>query len=400
MKSAAIILALILLLGTFLRLHDIVSESLDFDEKITQGVIQKDIPALIANRHANYYPPVYFIIMRAWAAVFGISPLALRIPSALFGVLSIFFLYKFLKDYIAAGDIPIMVSFLLAISPYHIYFSNEARPYTFTLLLAILANIAFFKACACGKTGFYIAYTAVMITALYTYYGMVLFLAAHIVYAVFTKRFPAAVKMRLYACFVIAAAAIMLWLPSPLKGDPSNPLIEYVSLGPHWQVMRYVRNFLMTVPVFASRAPLFLDSPFRGILRLGYDTSVLLEFLYRGALIFIFAAGLVCVWRRRENNGGMRDPLFITLWLFIPPLLLFALSCLFTPCYVAKYTAFSMPAFFVVLSAAIVWLNKTWIKMSVFIVLTAVSLISILNYYSLDVRGMEKPRYMLEYFTR
>src|ERR1041385_7214350 len=86
-------LVLILCVGFFLRLQDIKSESLNFDEKITQSVIQKDIPALIENRHENYYPPVYFILMHVWSAIFGVSPFALRFPSVLFAVLSIFFLY-------------------------------------------------------------------------------------------------------------------------------------------------------------------------------------------------------------------------------------------------------------------------------------------------------------------
>src|SRR5260221_14271890 len=47
----------------------------------------------------DFHPPLYYILLRAWAAVFGSSEIALRSLSILFGVATIYVVYLIGKEF-------------------------------------------------------------------------------------------------------------------------------------------------------------------------------------------------------------------------------------------------------------------------------------------------------------
>jgi hypothetical protein len=128
----------IVLLGAALRLHGIAREGAWADELWTLLITD---PALGFGEFwrqvlADAHPPLYYLLMRAWSAVFGQSDLAARLPSAITGILTVAF----------AGAAPLpksgrlILMALLAASPGAIHFAQEARSYSLLLLLATIAT--------------------------------------------------------------------------------------------------------------------------------------------------------------------------------------------------------------------------------------------------------------------
>jgi hypothetical protein len=93
-------LGVILILGGWMRLHDIERRTLDHPEVYAPGI---DLPWHLSNPNPRFslwqtlagtfagepHPPGYYVVMLGWTKVFGSSILALRFPSLLFGAASI-----------------------------------------------------------------------------------------------------------------------------------------------------------------------------------------------------------------------------------------------------------------------------------------------------------------------
>src|SRR3989338_8542208 len=84
---------------------------------------------------SDFHPPLYHLLLHFWV-YFGNSETFARIPSVVMGVLSVYFIYKVARLLnIKRGLIPAV--FLLSLSPYHIYYSQEVRPYMLFALLSL-----------------------------------------------------------------------------------------------------------------------------------------------------------------------------------------------------------------------------------------------------------------------
>jgi len=73
-----------------------------------------------------------------------LSEFLMRLPVLIFGIISLLVIPLLLRQFIGRSP-SILLAWLLAISPLHIYYSRIARPYGISLLLAMLAVAAFFK---------------------------------------------------------------------------------------------------------------------------------------------------------------------------------------------------------------------------------------------------------------
>lgn len=89
-------------------------------------------------------PPLYFIILHSWIKLFGATELSIRFLSVLLGLFSIIILYLIGKELITirAG---IVGTLLMAISPYHIFYTTYARMYALLLFLTLLSYYSFIK---------------------------------------------------------------------------------------------------------------------------------------------------------------------------------------------------------------------------------------------------------------
>ncbi|KKU90757.1 MAG: hypothetical protein UY21_C0017G0011 [Microgenomates group bacterium GW2011_GWA1_48_10] len=134
---------LILLLGLGLRVINL-NQSLWLDEAIEiLGVGENSFVTLLTTYSiGDFHPPLYHYILKVWDSIFGHSEIASRLPSAMFGVATVFFVYK-IGQVLGGRRLGVLAAILLAINPLAIYYSQEARMYALAAC-AVAAAVYFF----------------------------------------------------------------------------------------------------------------------------------------------------------------------------------------------------------------------------------------------------------------
>lgn len=128
----------ILLLSTALSLHQLAANSLRVDEILTAEYVQQpSLADMMAALTGFAGRPLHFLIVRLTASLGG-NEFWLRLPSVAFGLLSLVVTYK-VGQILFGRKEGLVAAFLLAISPLHIRYCQEARCYTLFVLLSILS---------------------------------------------------------------------------------------------------------------------------------------------------------------------------------------------------------------------------------------------------------------------
>lgn len=138
-KNRQILFYAIVFFGIFLRLFKLNYPGITIDEYITANFCTgKNLLYLIFDTLANNpHPPLFFILEYIITRIFGISEVSIRILPALFSIISIFVFYKFVRSFFSE-KISLIALFLFCFNPYLVYYSHDARMYSFFLLVAML----------------------------------------------------------------------------------------------------------------------------------------------------------------------------------------------------------------------------------------------------------------------
>ncbi len=130
------VLAAIVLLAFGLRLYRLGAESLWYDETVSVHLAGKSLPDLIAHTAGDIHPPGYYVLLHVWTRVAGSSDFAVAFPSLLLGVLLVAVAYR-LGSMVFGVQAGLLASFLVAISPHNIWYSQEVRMYTLGAALGL-----------------------------------------------------------------------------------------------------------------------------------------------------------------------------------------------------------------------------------------------------------------------
>lgn len=159
LKINKLIFVFIILLALILRFYKLgqIPPGLDWDEnsnaynaysilKTARDEYGNFLP--LTNRSFDdYKPPMYMYLNVPSVAVFGLTPFAARLPSAILGFLTVPLIYflakKLFEKQSFAHESAIVAMFLLAISPWHIQFSRVGFEANVGLFFATAAICAF-----------------------------------------------------------------------------------------------------------------------------------------------------------------------------------------------------------------------------------------------------------------
>jgi mannosyltransferase len=128
------------LLGMFSaipRLVNLGSQSLWFDETYTVYIARMPFDRMIRSILVDgVHPPLYYWLMAVWIRLFGASEFSIRLPSALAGALAVVLLYFLVRR--VAGEWPgVLAAGLLALSPFAVWYAQDARMYSLMCLGAV-----------------------------------------------------------------------------------------------------------------------------------------------------------------------------------------------------------------------------------------------------------------------
>ena len=191
-KKELLILIIIILLGVFLRFYQFGTNpaSLYWDEAAIAldaysiSETGKDIHGInwlqaILASYGDFKAPVLIWLASLSVKIFGMSALAIRLPVALFSVLSIFLIYLLAKELLSFNDtltkryklMPILTALVVAISPWSVHFGRIAFESSLSVAFLLMALVFFVKAIK-SKGLYFLLSTMFAVLATYTYYSL------------------------------------------------------------------------------------------------------------------------------------------------------------------------------------------------------------------------------------
>ncbi|MCY4147303.1 MAG: glycosyltransferase family 39 protein [Chloroflexi bacterium] len=129
------LLLALLLLAAAARFHRLAAQSLWYDEGITAAHSARSLAELVPLLQVNVHTPAYFALLAVWTDIAGDSEFALRLPSALFSLLSIAFVYA-LGARLYGGLAGVAAAALVTLNSFSIYYAQEARMYAMLTAVA------------------------------------------------------------------------------------------------------------------------------------------------------------------------------------------------------------------------------------------------------------------------
>ncbi|MAE72056.1 MAG: hypothetical protein CME06_16510 [Gemmatimonadetes bacterium] len=135
-------------LALILRLFDIAGESVWLDEASVVTEIQRSSFAEMRDASRITFPgspPLYHYGMYGWGNLVGVSELALRLPSALFGTVAVLLAAWLLRSGGAPTAVAVLAPLAMALNATHIEYSQEARCYALFVALATWSSLAYLR---------------------------------------------------------------------------------------------------------------------------------------------------------------------------------------------------------------------------------------------------------------
>lgn len=150
--------------------------------------------------------PLYFVLTRFWASLFGGSIISIRLLTALFSILSLPALWWLVAELFNAPTAAWISVSLLAVSPFQMLYAHEARPQSLWLLLTIVSSALLLRAIRRQTTVSWVLYGIAMTLNLYSYLFAALVAIAHGIYVLGLNR------LRINRTVIAAGLAIGLSL--------------------------------------------------------------------------------------------------------------------------------------------------------------------------------------------
>lgn len=137
---------LIVIIGLVLRLMSL-NQSFWLDEATEAlAVTNYDLRSLLTKYSlGDFHPPLYHAIMYWWTRFVPLNEVLFRLPSVFFGLASIVLTFL-IGQKLFNKKIGLLGALLLAVSPLHIYYSQEARMYSLAVFTSLLSIYFWLKA--------------------------------------------------------------------------------------------------------------------------------------------------------------------------------------------------------------------------------------------------------------
>jgi mannosyltransferase len=339
-------MAIVLLAAALARLHELGSQSLWLDEAFSVTIANSTPAHIIETTSQDVHPPLYYLLLYGWVHAIGGTDWTGRLFSVVadLGLLLIVYAFGTRMRNRATG---LVAAVLLAISPFHIEYSQEARMYAFLALVATGATYCLwriFEAVAPQRPGesdrpqhplrWTTAYALLASTLTYT---------------------------QVHGWFVLAAHAVIV------MADIIRRRWQAELLAKHWVgAMLFVAvTFLLWLPVFVLQvrqvqAGFWIPAPEPNGL-----TAALTK--YAGSVHLLQWLGPLAVWgawsawRAKAPSRDAPTPiLFLVPWLVLPLLAPFALSFVGSSIFLPKYTIAASVPFALLVAIGLTRCKRWW----------------------------------------
>jgi len=303
------------------------------------------IPLVRRLAQTGYNGPLYIFLMRGWLNLVGDGDFVLRYPSLWCGVLAVPLSYRVGRR-LVGSPAAVMAALLVAISPYLIWYSQDAKMYALVTALTLLGLTCLLEALAIGQLRWWAGFVLFVSLSFYVHVLSALMMPVYVTAFILVRPLPAREWQRGLVAFgllTLPYLPLLIWqLPLVVDsydtGHPFYPIDQMFSLlfNLYARGVAMVGSWVVVAGfVFAMLGGLFLSV--RGSRR------------------------SMSVNKHLPAPGGSRWRLFLLIWLLLPILLVYLIS-LRTPVFEPRYLIYITPAFYLLTGLGIVTLSRqSWI---------------------------------------
>ena len=354
--------------GVFLRLFNLDAQSLWQDEALQFFIAKADTFSLVIQRaFSGANPPLSHLINHIFFKA-AESDFTLRLPSALFGIASLPVFYLVSKK-IVSTRAALFALLVFTFSPFHIWYSQEARPYAQLLFFGLLSTHLLFIAIERKRIIWWVGYGLSMFAGLASQVFMGFMLMAHFLWVMMYHR------QRLTAYTAAAAGAMMPFIgliPFYFHsyrvsiGSMGRPGFSLTELG--YTFFTYAGGF----SIGPNIADLHADRSIR-MLEPFWSSIAIVALVFGGLLLF----GLIFL--SKKNEGQWLVLCLLGLCIPIAGAALYALGIRYN----VRYTITGFPFFCIIVGCGLAHLfqKHRYLWMILIIGFTGITTFSLYNYY-------------------
>jgi len=340
---------MMILLATAMRLFHLGKQSLWLDEALSFAIAVVPLKISLENiLTTGVNVPLYFLLLRL-VALIGQNETILRFPSVVFAVLSIAMMYQIGRLYLGR-PVGLLGAFFLALNPFHLWYSQEARMYA-TAVFFVLGTTYFFLRAIRENTGRTWAGLVIFSALAYgTHYFALQIALVQFVFILCRFRTLHRVLRKWAICQGLAFLPLIPWLIAYFSQD-------VVALGIGWITRPALLAPLQTLWAFSSN--------------------------YGGSLtpIGLLLLCLLLLQGFLTRHPVHRDQkLFLALWLGLPIMVTWLISQR-RPIYDHRYLIVVLPAYLVLLAYGVVSVPHRILKWALAITLVAIMASSSIRIY-------------------
>lgn len=352
---------LILILGLILRLVSL-NQSFWLDEATSATVVKNFNFGQIITQFApgDFHPPLYYLLLKAWTIPFGVSEISTRSLSILFGLGTIYLIYRIARSY-KTKSFAITVSIFLATAPLFVYYSQEARMYAAETFFVTLSVFAFMKVFKEGKLWQWLLFSVSLALAGATDYLPLLIIPVFWLYSLFGTKNPT-YYTKLIAAHIPLALAFVFWSPVLIKQLTAGLSVQSSSPG-WWKLLGQA----------GLKEIILLPVKFM-IGRIGFDNKIIYG-LVVGITAVLFGFLIVKSLKVLKKNS-------LHLYWLVAPVVLAFLIGLRVSVFSYFRLLFVLPAFYIVIALGLYQIKKKYFPILFLLLVflnTAFSLVYLLN---------------------
>jgi uncharacterized membrane protein len=376
----AFILRLPLLNGSFWM--DEAAQALEIIRPLSQ---QLDIVA-------DFQPPLLHLILH-FAQYFSHAEWWLRTIGALIpGLVTIFFSYK-LAEKLFNKNVAIISSLLLSTSSFHIFYSQELRPYSLPTMFALISSYYFFqltkkeppKKNSKNPNKIKTKLSIANLLGLYSSYLFPFLMIGQLSFAIisdFTKFKKLKSTIQYLKAQTIPIVGFLFWIPTFLQQLEAGNLVR--KNLPGWEKV-------VSTPQIKAIPLIFGKFIFGNLDIEPNQYFIIFGFLVLAPMTILLSIKLKNQFKNKEILANQKNMLFLLSWLVLPLLTSWLVSFV-VPVVSPKRLLYLLPAFYILISFLITSsLNKTKFKtkkldftlgLTLLLAISLINLFSTLSYYT------------------
>jgi len=164
------------------------------------------------------HPPLYYVLSSLWLKIFGNSIWVIRSFSVLMRILALPCVFWLSRELFESKKVAWLATAILAVSPFHLIYAQEARLYSMWTLTTLLASAILLRALSRKSKLWWALYGVSLLIGIYTFTLFALVIAAHGLYAllIYLPKInfrPIDMPKNLISYVITTAVAVILFLP-------------------------------------------------------------------------------------------------------------------------------------------------------------------------------------------